>query len=242
MLPIIRTTIVYVMVIMSELLQAQQISFEFVKTPINSGFKMEDFWIWCGSMIKVDSTYHLFASGWPKIKPFPEGYRTDSEIVRATSDSPFGPFKFEEVIIGERDSSYWDANMAHNPAIHKIGDKNVLFYIGSDFFTYQEGSNSFLRRIGYARAKTIYGPGLRCDTPLINSESNNPAILQDRDRVILMYRDTDLRIYIAEADSYNGPFRNVNNNVWPYRKLEDFYLFKAYEMVERRSSTAYVQK
>jgi len=228
MLSIKRTILISIVVLFSELLQSQQISFEFEKTPINSGFKMEDYWIWCGSMIKVDSTYHLFASRWPKRKPFPEGYRTDSEIVRATSNSPFGPFKFEEVIIGERDSSFWDANMAHNPTIHKIGDEFVLFYIGSDFSTYREGSNSLLRRIGCAKAKSIYGPWLRCETPLINSESNNPAILVDKDKVLLIYRNADLRIYIAEADSYYGPYKIVNDNVWPNCKLEDFYLFKAY--------------
>jgi hypothetical protein len=63
---------------------------------------------------------------------------------------------------------------------------------------------------------------------LINSESNNPAILPDKDKVILIYRNADLRIYIEEADFYYGPYKIVNDNVWPNCKLEDFYLFKAY--------------
>ena len=28
---------------------------------INSGFKMDGYWVWCGSVIKVGSTYHMFA-------------------------------------------------------------------------------------------------------------------------------------------------------------------------------------
>ena len=102
---------------------AQTIAFEYQKLPINSGFKMDGYWVWGGSMIEVDSVYHLFASRWPKTGVFPEGYRQNSEIVRATSTSPLGPFTFQEVVIGERDSLFWDSNMAHNPTIHRIGSK-----------------------------------------------------------------------------------------------------------------------
>jgi hypothetical protein len=207
--------------------KSTEIKFEFEETPVQSGFKMEGFWIWCGSMIRVDSVYHLFASRWPKSGPFPEGYRTGSEIVRATSGSPFGPFRFEEVVIGERDSSFWDSNMAHNPTIHKIGDEFVLFYIGSDFSTIREGSGNLLRRIGYARSNSIYGPWERSGLPIINFESNNPAVYFRGDSIMLMYRDADLRIFIAGAKSYSGPYTIMNTNVWPGSRLEDFYVFRS---------------
>lgn len=204
-----------------------EIKFEFEETPVQSGFKMEGFWIWGGSMIKEDSIYHLFASRWPKSGPFPEGYRTGSEIVRATSGSPFGPFKFEEVVIGERDSSFWDSNMAHNPTVHKIGDEFVLFYIGSDFSTIRAGSGNLLRRVGYARSKSICGPWERSDSPLIDAESNNPAVYFRGDSTIIMYRDADLRIFIAGAKSFTGPYKTMNTNVWPDTRLEDFYVFRS---------------
>jgi hypothetical protein len=206
--------------------KSQTISFEFEKTPVASGFKMEGYWVWCGSMIKVGSVYHLFASRWPKSGPFPEGYKTNSEIVRATSKSPLGPFNFEEVVIGERDNSFWDANMAHNPTIHKIGNEFVLFYIGSDFTTLQEQSKALLRRVGYATASSIEGPWKRSDKPIIETESNNPAVLVEKRGVKLMYRDAKLRIFVAEAKSYEGPYRIVNDDVWPNCRLEDFYLFR----------------
>jgi len=95
----------------------------------NSGFKMNGYWVWGGSVIKVGSTYHMFASRWPKKNKFPDDYFVESEIVRATSESRTEPYTFQEVVIGERDSSFWDSNMAHNPTIHKIGNKYVLFYI-----------------------------------------------------------------------------------------------------------------
>lgn len=205
---------------------SQGIKFNFLKTPKESGFKMDGYWIWGGSIIKVGSTYHLFASRWKKDGPFPEGYRQNSEIVRATSLSPLGPFNFEEVVIGERDSSFWDSNMSHNPAIHKIGNEFVLFYIGSDFTTYGKNSGNLLRRIGYATSISIYGPWKRSEKPVIDAESNNPALLADGKTVKLLYRDSNLRIFLAESNSYKGPFTTINDNLWPECKLEDFYLFK----------------
>ena len=187
---------------------------------------MDSYWIWGGSMIKVSSVYHLFASRWPKTRPFPDGYRTNSEIVRATSKSPLGPFVFQEVVIGERDSSYWDANMAHNPTILKIGDKYVLFYIGSDFTTFQESSDMLLRRIGYAESQSITGPWKRSDIPLIETESNNPFVLVEDSTVKMVFRDAQLRVIMAVADCYKRPFVIKNENLWPDCKLEDFYLFR----------------
>jgi len=206
---------------------SQPISFEYEKLPANSGFKMEGYWVWCGSIIQVGSEYHLFAARWPKTGAFPEGYRQNSEIVRATSTSPLGPFEFQEVVIGERDSMVWDSNMAHNPTIHRIGSKYVLFYIGSDFTTRQENSNALLRRIGYAESESILGPWKRPDLPLIDAESNNPAVLVEERKVKMIFRDTQLRVIMAEADDYKGPYSIVNENVYPDAKLEDFYLFKS---------------
>lgn len=198
----------------------QTIDFSFEKAPPGSGFKMDGYWVWGGSMIKVGTTYHLFASRWIKNGAFPYGYTQNSEIVRATSDSPDGPFNFEEVVIGERESGFWDSNMAHNPTIHKIGEEYVLFYIGSDF-------SSSLRRIGYATSNSITGPWSRSSQPVINSESNNPALLVEEGTVKLVYRDAALRVFLAEANNYKGPYTIVNDNLWPDCKLEDFYLFKA---------------
>ena len=192
----------------------------------NSGFKMDGYWVWCGSVIKVGTTYHLFASRWPKGHEFPVDYFHSSEIVRATSKSITGPYEFQEVIIGERDSSFWDSNMAHNPTIYKIGEEYVLFYIGSDFTTMRPGSDRFLRRVGYATASKIEGPWVRADKPIINQESNNPAVLVDGHKVKLLFRDEELRVVLAEADHFKGPYKIVNDNVWPESKIEDFYFFK----------------
>lgn len=195
--------------------------------PKKSGFKMAGYWVWGGSVIKEGATYHLFASRWPKGAPFAEDYRRHSEIVRATSASLVGPYEFQEVVIGERDSSYWDSNMAHNPTIHQIGDTYVLFYIGSDFTTLQPGGVNLYRSVGYATAKAITGPWERCEQPIIDMESNNPAVYVEKDGAVkLMFRDAALRVYLATAPSFAGPYTIRNDNVWPDCRLEDFYLFK----------------
>lgn len=193
----------------------------------NSGFKMDDYWVWCGSVIKVENTYHMFASRWPKKNKFPDDYFVESEIVRATSSSPMGPYTFQKVIIGERDSSFWDSNMAHNPTIHKIGNKYVLFYIGSDFNTLRPESKKLLRRVGYATASSMEGPWERSAKPVIDEESNNPALWVEADySVKLMYRDEKLKVKLAVANNFRGPYTVVNANVWPEAPIEDFYLFK----------------
>lgn len=195
--------------------------------PKESGFKMDGYWVWGGSVIKVDSTYHMFVSRWPKIQDFPYDYFEYSEIVRATSKSLVGPYEFQEVVIGERDSTYWDSNMAHNPTIHKIGDKYVLFYIGSDFSEMRPGSDKyFLRRIGYAVSSAIEGPWERADKAIIENESNNPAILLGDGGIKLIYRDAELKVIMAKANTYTGPYTITNNDVWPNQPIEDFYLFK----------------
>jgi hypothetical protein len=63
--------------------------------------------------------------------------------------------------------------------------------------------------------------------PLIDPESNNPAILVEDGKVKMIFRDTQLRVILAEAAGYNGPYSIVNENVWPAARLEDFYLFKS---------------
>src|SRR5688500_18798390 len=57
--------------------------------PRAGGFCMDGYWVWCGSVIKAeDGKYHMFASRWPRNITFHPGWMTDSEVVRAVSDTP----------------------------------------------------------------------------------------------------------------------------------------------------------
>ena len=49
--------------------------------PRNGGFRMEGYWVWCGSVIKGDDgRYHMFASRWPKDITFHPGWMTNSRL------------------------------------------------------------------------------------------------------------------------------------------------------------------
>lgn len=75
--------------------------------PVNGGFRMEGYWVWCGSVIKgEDGRYHLFASRWKKNQPMHPGWLFGSEIVRAVSDRPEGPYTFQEVVLTARGQQY----------------------------------------------------------------------------------------------------------------------------------------
>ncbi len=189
-----------------------------------SGFKMDGYFVWGGSVIRDGGSYHLFASRWPEATHFPEGYRAHSEIVRAVAPRPEGPYVFQEVVIGGREKGKWDSGMAHNPAICKAGDTFVLYYIGSDV-------GSQYRRIGIATAKAVGGPWERHDQPLdlgVESDANNPSVCFESDgSVKVIWRTKDLRVCVSTAPSFEGPYALANSNVWPSARLEDFFLFKS---------------
>src|SRR5271170_98149 len=67
-----------------------------------TGFAIDGYFVWCGSVIKVGDAYEMFASRWPTNTKFPDGYRQHSEIVRAEAPRPEGPYVFQEVVIGKR--------------------------------------------------------------------------------------------------------------------------------------------
>ena len=66
----------------------------------DGGFRMEGYWVWCGSVIKgEDGKYHMFASRWPKPPGFGPYWLTNSEIVHAVSELPAGPYTFSDVAL-----------------------------------------------------------------------------------------------------------------------------------------------
>jgi len=187
-----------------------------------SGLHIDGYFVWCGSALKVDQTYHLFASRWPESTGFPEGYRTHSEIVRATASRPEGPYTFQEVVLTKRDPQHWDSGMQHNPVIYRVGATFALFYNAS-----AEGAR--YRQLGVATADRITGPWQRRQQPLdlgVATDANNPAACIAADGSLkLIWRDSKLRVFISAAPSVQGPYKVINDNVWPTARIEDFFLF-----------------
>ena len=179
--------------------------------PIGGGFRMEGYWVWCGSVIRAeDGRYHMFASRWPKCYPMHPGWLIASEIVRAVSDTPEGPYRFAEVVLPARGAEYWDGRATHNPHIFRWNGRYYLYYVGTThpFRELREGEQLTLedcrtvvarsnKRIGVAAADQITGPWKRMDEPVLKTRPrffdsflvSNPAPCINRDRgVTLVYK------------------------------------------------------
>lgn len=140
---------------------------------------MDGWWVWCGSAVKAeDNRYHLFASRWPHELTFLPAYQSYSEIVRAVADTPEGPYRFEEIALGDRGAEHWDGRMTHNPVIIRWKNRYLLFYIGTTFDGPKPGAEDLATgpafypwyrriRIGVAVANRIQGPWTRSDRPLL---------------------------------------------------------------------------
>jgi len=189
-----------------------------VPIPKNSGFKMEGWFVWGGSVIKVGDTFHLFASRWPEETGFPNGYRDHSQIVRATAKDPMGPYEFQEVVLAGRKGQWWDGKMCHNPKIVQSDDTYLLYYIGS-------AAGSGRRKCGYAWSKSVEGPWARCDESLpFGPDHNNPAPYVHEDgRILLAFRTGILRMHLAEADKFDGTYEIVARNITARSEDPDLY-------------------
>ncbi|MFS0726681.1 glycoside hydrolase family protein [Paenibacillus sp. 1P07SE] len=206
--------------------------------PVGGGFELDDYWVWCGSPVRgEDGRYHLFASRWPKALTFSPHWLTNSEIVRASSDTPVGPYRFEEVVLGERDAALWDGGMQHNPTIHYYNGTYYLYYVGT---TYTGGRPSpeapelvrspkalearANQRIGLATSSSVFGPWKRSDTPILEPRqgrwdalmTTNPAPwIREDGSVLLVYKSAAdqqdlLRFGIARAPHPTGPYERAS--------------------------------
>ena len=166
--------------------------------PKHGGFAMDNYFLWCSSVIKVGDTYQMFASRWPAQYGM-DGWSKYSECVRATSTNLYGPYQFQEVVLQKRPDS-WDKSRVHNVKIVKAGGKFVIYYINS------------ANQTGYAVADAVTGPWTRSDKPVM--KVSNPAILVRPDLSIYVFgrlRDGEQvnRGIAFTAPTYAGPYTVV---------------------------------
>jgi hypothetical protein len=169
--------------------------------PKDAGFAMDNYFLWCSSVIKVDDTYHMFASRWPNTDKGMGAWTSQSECVRATSKNLLGPYKFEEVVLQKR-PGHWDNSRVHNVKIVKVGDNFVIFYINS------------ANQTGYAYSKSITGPWTRSEKYVI--PASNPAILVKPDDSVYVFcrlRDKEQvnRGIACIAPDFRGPYGVLEN-------------------------------
>jgi hypothetical protein len=221
--------------------------------PRNGGFRMEGYWIWCGSVVRgEDGRFHMFASRWPKHLPMHPGWIVQSEVVRAVSDTPEGPYEFQEVVLPARGAEYWDGRSTHNPHITKHEDTYILYYMGSThpFSDVLPGEPYGLdekrcivgrsnKRVGIAISKSVYGPWERMDTPILPTRpgkfdsflTSNPAPCVREDGSVLLiykarkyegYAHGQMTIGVAEADHYAGSYKVLSEE--PVFPPDQFHL------------------
>jgi hypothetical protein len=180
--------------------------------------------VWGSSPVTgPDGKTHLFVSRWPLSAGF-GGWMTDCEIARYVSDSPEGPFIFQEVVRIGSGQNTWDRQSPHNPTVQKIGDQYVLLHIanaGGD-----KKARAASQRIGMMIADRPEGPWRKAgadglilsppDDPSIWSFGstvgvNNPSLLVHPDGRFYLYykamRKGDVRrMGVAVADRLEGPY------------------------------------
>jgi hypothetical protein len=209
------------------------------------GFELKDYWVWCGAPIRgEDGRYHLFASRVPKEVPFHPHWLFRSEIVRAESERPVGPYRFVEVALPPRGGDFFDARSTHNPHIRKVGDTFLLLYMGTNYDGRTPSrenpevwrSPRYLatwarKRIGLATSKSVRGPWKRLDQPLIEPRpgewdsiaTTNPSLCPLPDgSFLLAYKSRkenlgQLQVGVAHAEQYTGRPWKRQATPWLFR-------------------------
>jgi hypothetical protein len=214
--------------------------------PKNGGFRMEGYWVWCGSAVKgEDGRFHLFASRWPKTLPMHPGWIVASEVVRAAADRPEGPYTFQEVVLPARGAEYWDGRSTHNPHIVKHKDTYLLYYMGSthplpdpkpgDGFGLSDPRcivGRANKRIGLATANSVFGPWKRLDEPVLSTRpgkfdsflTSNPAPCVHEDgSVLLIYKARQYEGTVHGRMMIGAAF--AEQYAGPYRVLSEEPIF-----------------
>lgn len=208
--------------------------------PRGGGFRMDDYYIWCGSVVRSheDGKYYMFASRWPKSLGFGWNWLFHSEVVRAVSDTPYGPFTYDGTVLPQRGAQYFDGKNTHNPMIRYWNGTYYLYYMGCTYYGEppKEGdphTGAFAeevwnrKRIGLATSKSVKGPFVRRDDPILLPRdcshwdctiTTNPAvaILPDGTTYMLYksrsYVGAKLQIGVAVAPSPESPFTRLSEN------------------------------
>lgn len=203
-----------------------------------------DYFCWCASILKGDDgKYHMFYVRWPKERGF-LGWLAFSEVARAVSDHPAGPYRFSEVVLPARGGESWQRLTAHNVKVLRFGDQFYLYFIATNSGIYDLNEEALARiadtgyrhpfwkrplrenqRIYVAVADRLEGPWKIQDQPAVEPHGPiatvtvNPAVWQTpegRYRMILKGDQINGRPVqaLAESKSPMGPFQTLPDLVF----------------------------
>ena len=179
--------------------------------PLGRIMESEGYYVWCCAPIfGDDGKVHLFYSRWPE-KYGMGGWIHKSEIAHAVADKPEGPYTYLETVLAPR-PGYFDATTCHNPHIQKIGDTYYLFYMGNCDGTV------YTKRVGLAQSKSLYGPWMRHDRPLLEAgeagawddcNTTNPAfVLHPDGKAWLYYKSWNKKEYQDQQGAIRANRKN----------------------------------
>lgn len=196
---------------------------------------------WGGSVVKGDDgLFHMYYSRWPKKLGWE--WVNYSEVAYAVSESPFGPYKHQDVALKERGTTYWDGSCTHNPTIHRFDGKYYLYYMGN--FGDKEvvsvpgkAKINWLhrnnQRIGVAVADNPKGPWKRFDTPVLDITkkdslahdalmTSNPSVCKMKDgRILMVYKAVGKKYPLPNGGPVVHMVAIADSPTGPFKKYPD---------------------
>lgn len=212
--------------------------------------EFDDYYVWDCSVIKSDGKYHMFSSRWDRKLGFGWNWLFNSEIVHCVSDTPEGPYKFQNVVLPRRGRQYFDGMSTHNTSIKEYNGKFYLYYMGTtyggdmlecvDGVSQEYGVETWNRkRIGIAVADDINGEFVRRDIPLLEPRdcrywdctiTTNPSVsIMPDGKTYMIYKSRQaigkpLQLGIAVADCPDGKFERLSDQPILNFENEDFHI------------------
>jgi hypothetical protein len=203
----------------------------------NIALKLDGYYVWDSSVIKSGGKYHMFSSRWKKEYGFGWNWLFNSEIIHSVSDTPEGPYRFQNVALPRRGREYFDGMSTHNTCIKEYNEKFYLYYMGTTYggdiptsandISSEYGLETWNRkRIGVAVADDINGEFIRRDTPLLEPRTcdywdctitTNPSVaIMPDGKTYMIYKSRSavgkpLKLGIAVADKPDGVFKRLSD-------------------------------
>ena len=200
--------------------------------------RLDGYYVWDCSVIKSGGKYHMFSSRWKKEYTFGWNWLFNSEIIHSVSDTPEGPYKFQNVVLPRRGRQYFDGMNTHNTCIKEYNGKFYLYYMGTTYGgdipdennppTAEHAWETWNRkRIGLAVADDINGEFVRRDTPLLEPRdcskwdctvTTNPSVaIMPNGKTYMIYKSRKsifkpLKLGIAVADKPDGEVKRLSDN------------------------------
>jgi hypothetical protein len=181
------------------------------------------YYVWGLSVVEWQGKYHAYYSRWKKEYEH-KGWMTNCEIAHAVSDTPEGPFIFENVVLKDHKIGGWDINNSHNPYAIVAEGKICLYYIANNIKSFVkniklvndypttewfENNRTLIREsqfIGVSDATSHSCPFKRSEEVVVEPDNKkfkkiavNPAVVYKDNQYLMIMKGDDLK--------HKDPFR-----------------------------------